>query len=86
MIRLYYDPICPACYRVLGHLEGEEIPFEKKEISLRAESENRRELVALGGRSQVPFLHDPERDVKMYESSDIIEYVDRHYRDSTPTP
>ncbi len=79
MIRLYYDPGCPYCQRVLDHLAKEEIPYEKKVISLRSESEVRRELVALGGRPQVPFLHDPERDVKMYESADIIDYVDRHY-------
>lgn len=33
---------------------------------------------ALGGRSQMSFLHDPERDVRMYESEDIVEYVNRH--------
>ncbi len=79
MIQLYFDPGCPFCVRVLDHLEKEQIPFEKKQISLRADSETKRELVALGGRPQVPFLHDPERGVRMYESEDIIEYVDRHY-------
>ena len=79
MIQLYFDPACPFCQRVLDHLERHEIPYGKKQISLREDTETRRELVALGGRSQVPFLHDPERDVRMYESADIVAYVDRHY-------
>ena len=79
MIQLYFDPGCPYCHRVLEHLEAQQMPYEKKQISLRADSEERRELVALGGRSQVPFLHDPDREVRMYESEDIIKYVDRHY-------
>jgi len=79
MIQLYFDPGCPFCVRVLDHLEQTEIPYEKKQIRLGVDSETRRELVALGGRSQVPFLHDPEREVRMYESADIIAYVDRHY-------
>jgi glutathione S-transferase len=82
MIQIYFDPGCPYCVRVLDHLERTEIPYEKKQISLRADSEIRRELVVLGGRSQVPFLHDPERDVRMFESEDIVEYIDRHYAHS----
>ncbi len=27
----------------------------------------------------LPFLSDPERSVKRYESDDIIEYVKEHY-------
>lgn len=79
MIQLYFDPRCPYCARILDHLDSNGIPFEQKRITLGQDSETRRELVALGGSPQVPFLHDPERDVKMYESADIIAYVDEHY-------
>ena len=81
MIQLYFDPGCPFCVRVLDHLERTETPYEKKQISLREDSETRRELVVLSGRSQVPFLHDPEREVRMHESADIVAYVNRHYVD-----
>jgi glutathione S-transferase len=37
------------------------------------------ELKKLGGKTQVPYLVDPERNVKMYESDDIIAYVEEHY-------
>ena len=33
----------------------------------------------LGGKTQVPFLVDPEKGVQMYESSDIIAYLDENY-------
>jgi glutathione S-transferase len=36
------------------------------------------ELVAKGGKSQVPFLVDSVRDISMYESSDIIDYLREH--------
>ena len=35
--------------------------------------------MVLRGGVQVPFRHDPERDVRMFESEDIVEYVDRYY-------
>lgn len=79
MIQLYFDPSCPFCVRVIDHLASRGIDYERKQISLRSSSETRDELIALGGKSQVPFLRDPERDVQMYESADIIAYVDEHY-------
>ncbi len=33
------------------------------------------ELLEKGGESQVPFLVDSERDISMYESSDIIDHL-----------
>jgi len=78
MIQLYFDPACPYCVRVLDFLAQEEIPFEQKQISLSSDSETRQELIALSGRSQVPFLVDPERDVRMHESLDIIDYIGQH--------
>lgn len=79
MIQLYFDPGCPYCVRVLDFLEKEDIPYEAKKISLGRDSETRQELVSLSGRTQVPFLVDPERDVRMHESMDIIDYLRQHY-------
>jgi glutathione S-transferase len=39
----------------------------------------RPELVALGGRMQVPYLVDPNTSVSMYESDDIIAYLRKTY-------
>ena len=75
MIQLYFDPACPFCVRVLRFLEQEQIPFEPKEISLWMDSPTKQELIALGGKSQVPFLVDADNDVQMYESADILSYL-----------
>jgi glutathione S-transferase len=37
------------------------------------------ELKNLGGKIQVPFLVDPEKNIKMYESDDIISYIEDNY-------
>ncbi|MDP6450176.1 MAG: glutathione S-transferase N-terminal domain-containing protein, partial [Lentisphaeria bacterium] len=37
------------------------------------------ELRERGGKTQVPYLVDSERDVEMYESEDIIAYIQEHY-------
>jgi len=41
------------------------------------------ELIAKGGKSQVPYLVDTEKDVAMYESNDIIEYMRDNYAGTT---
>ncbi len=79
MLQLYLDLGCPFCVRVTEHLDDVEVPYVPKQMSPFADSETRRELIELGGKPQVPFLYDPERGVKMYESADIIRYVDEHY-------
>ena len=37
------------------------------------------ELVEKGGKRQVPYLVDTDKDVAMYESNDIIEYIRDNY-------
>ena len=39
------------------------------------EKESEESLIRIGGKRQVPFLIDSDRNIQMYESSDIIEYV-----------
>ena len=55
------------------------VAYVSKAMPLRVPSAFKEELIKLGGKSQVPFLSDPERSVKRYESDDIIEYVKEHY-------
>jgi glutathione S-transferase len=40
------------------------------------------ELLEKGGKQQVPYLVDTEKNVAMFESSDIIEYMREHYAQS----
>lgn len=37
------------------------------------------ELLELGGEDQIPFLVDRQRKETMYESDDIVEYLEEHY-------
>jgi glutathione S-transferase len=36
-------------------------------------------MLELGGEDQIPFLVDTARDVTMYESDDIVDYLEEHY-------
>ncbi len=38
------------------------------------------ELLTLGGEDQIPFLVDHQHGVTMYESDEIVEYLDEQYR------
>ncbi len=67
---IYMMPGCPYCARVDRFMDNAGIEMEHRSIY---EGTNRDDLVALGGKSQVPCLVvDGE---PMYESMDIITYL-----------
>ena len=41
--------------------------------------QTRAELETLGGEDQIPFLVDHQHGVTMYESDDIVAYLEAHY-------
>lgn len=84
MIQLYFDRGCPFCQIVLRYLEQQDIPFEPKEINLWSDSPTKRELIELGGKPQVPFLVDPDQGTQMYESRDILDYLQQRHSGSAP--
>lgn len=73
MLLLYKMDGCPYCEKVLKHLAEKHIEFRPLDI---ADPVNLDELLHLGGEQQVPFLVDTDHNAKMYESDDIIQYVD----------
>ncbi len=75
MITLYVKTGCPHCAKVLTVLNAYQIPFEEKNVSEQAVVD---ELISLGGKKQTPFLLDG--DTMMYESTDIIAYLEEKYR------
>lgn len=77
MLTLYYKPTCPFCQRVLEMAENLKVDFDLQDIS--DDDATREALIAHGGKQQVPYLVDTEREVAMYESSDIIDYIREHY-------
>jgi len=74
MITLFVKTGCPYCARVLAVCHTRDIPFEEKNI---ADDTISNELIALGGKRQVPFLVDGE--TRMYESDDIIKYLEEKF-------
>lgn len=72
MIRLFMLDTCGYCRRVVEYLDENNIPYEKIDIS---EKENEEALVRIGGKRQVPFIIDTDKNIEMYESNDILEYL-----------
>ena len=80
MIQVYLNERCPFCVKVRVFLEQKGIPYVLKPILLgAAQSPIKEELKQIGGKVQVPFLVDPERKTHLYESDDIIAYIEEHY-------
>ena len=74
--QLYYFSTCPYCILVRLYLWWSDIRIPLKEIMFHPE--NNADLIAGGGKSQVPCLRieDENGDVSwMYESLDIIRYL-----------
>ncbi len=74
MIDLYISETCPYSIKVMEFLRNKNIDFNKLSVS---ERENMEKLMEIGGKMQVPFMHDRDKNVKMYESDDIIEYFSK---------
>lgn len=72
MLDLYILEHCPYCHKVMEFLDKNEIKYNKIDTSNKYSEEA---LIKLGGKRQVPFLTDSDRNVQMYESDDIIEYL-----------
>lgn len=72
MPTLYIRPGCHYCAKVLHAGEDLGIAFNLKSIE---NPEVLAELVARGGKAQIPYLVDEGRGVEMYESDDIVEYL-----------
>lgn len=76
MLTLYVKTGCPFCHKVLDVGRELSLSFDEKNI---ADDAVAAELVARGGKRQVPYLVDSERGVEMYESEDIATYLYEHY-------
>lgn len=76
MLTLYMKTGCPFCRTVFQAGEELGVSFEEKNIANDAIAA---ELIARGGKRQVPYLVDGERGVEMYESKDIVAYLHANY-------
>lgn len=72
MLELFTLEKCPYCIKVKSFLDENMINYKNLDIS---DKNNEYSLLKLGGKRQVPFLVDNDRNIQLYESSDIIEYL-----------
>lgn len=76
MLELYIKTGCPYCQKVIDFAGREHITLTLRNI---ADPEILKELLRRGGKQQVPFLVDEQRHVSLYESDDIITYIQKQY-------
>ena len=72
MLELFILETCPYCKKVMKFLDEQNMPYKKIDIT---NDDNKETLIRFGGKRQVPFLIDKERNIQMYESDDIINYL-----------
>lgn len=69
-LTLYIKYSCPYCEKVTTYMDEHHIEIKTKDV---ANPEVRDELIAIGGKKQVPCLvHDGKA---LYESDDIIKWL-----------
>lgn len=72
---LYIHPYCPYCAKVVNYLNERHISLKIKDINNKY---YKKELVKIGGKKQVPCL--VVHGQALYESSDIIDYLERNFK------
>lgn len=72
MLDLFILESCSYCKKVMKFFNENNIKYNKIDIVDKANEDS---LIQLGGKRQVPFLVDRDRNIQMYESDDIIEYA-----------
>jgi glutathione S-transferase len=68
------SPFCRIAREALCSLE---LPYRLHNVGKGSPS--REAFIARGGRMMVPFLVDPNTGIEMFESSDIVAYLERTY-------
>ncbi len=79
-LQLYHYDSCPFCARVRSHIEALALNIEFRNTQMTPGV--RDELVAGGGKGQVPALRIQDEDGNvewMYESSDIMGYLSARF-------
>ncbi len=74
MLTLYVLTGCPYCAKVLQKGQELGLHFELKNVADAGVTE---ELIARGGKRQMPYLVDSETGTEMYESDAIIAYLEQ---------
>jgi len=79
-LALYHFSTCPFCIKVRHEMARLSLPISLREA--QHDTKNREDLLQGGGKVQTPCLHIVDEQGKtqwMYESSDIINYLQRRF-------
>lgn len=76
MLTMYVKTGCPYCALALEAVTTLGLTVEQKNI---ADDAVAAELIARGGKRQVPYLVDTDKGIEMYESGDIVAYLEKTY-------
>ena len=85
MLELYQSEGCPYCAKVREKLSKLGISYVIHNPRLPGDeggnvtNEVTYDKLTAGGEDQIPYLVDTERGVTMYESDDIVDYLEEHY-------
>ncbi|ADB60936.1 conserved hypothetical protein [Haloterrigena turkmenica DSM 5511] len=86
MLELYRAEGCPYCAKGREKLTGLGVSYVVHNPRLPGDEggdvlneRTYRELTELGGEDQIPYLVETEREEALYESDDIVEYLEEHY-------
>lgn len=71
---LYQFPACPFCQHVLHHIS--ELGLEIETHNTQRDPEAREQLLKGGGRTTVPCLYIGSESRWLYESKDIVDFID----------
>lgn len=77
LLELYNFEASPFCRKVREALAALDLDYLVRNVAKK--SARRPELVARGGKMMVPYLVDPNTGVEMYESDDIVAYLEATY-------
>ena len=86
MLELYQAEGCPYCAKVREKLTDLGVSYVVHNPRLPGDEggdvrneQTYRELTEQGGADQIPYLVDTEPEETLYESDDIVDYLEEHY-------
>lgn len=80
---LHSHPLASFCHKVLIALYETGAPFEMRLVDL-GDPAARAEFLKISPFGKMPVLRDETRDCTVFETSIIVEYLDRHYPAARP--
>ncbi len=79
MLDLFILDTCPYCQKVLQYLsKNKKIKYNTIDTS---NDDNVLRLLSIGGKDQVPFLYNEDTNEKIYESDEILKYLENYNKD-----